>query len=142
MEKNMIKRVLSTEKTNMLIEELSKIHGPLVFHQSGGCCDGSSPMCFPRSEFKVGSRDIYLGNINLQPFFMSEDQFEYWKHTQLIIDVVDGKGGMFSLEGPSGKRFLTRSRVYLDEEVNELLKNPPQIASNLKNIVGLKTTIS
>ena len=138
----MIKRVLSTKKTDALITELSKIHGLLVFHQSGGCCDGSSPMCFPRSEFRVGSRDIYLGNISLQPFFMSEDQFEYWKHTQLIIDVVDGKGGMFSLEGPTGKRFLTRSRVYQENEINELLKNPPQIASNLLNIEGLKTTIN
>ena len=138
----MIKRVLSTKKTDALITELSKIHGLLVFHQSGGCCDGSSPMCFPRSEFRVGSRDIYLGNISLQPFFMSEDQFEYWKHTQLIIDVVDGKGGMFSLEGPTGKRFLTRSRVYQENEIDELLKNPPQIASNLSNIEGLKTTIN
>ena len=138
----MIKRVLSTKKTDALITELLKIHGLLVFHQSGGCCDGSSPMCFPRSEFRVGSRDIYLGNISLQPFFMSEDQFEYWKHTQLIIDVVDGKGGMFSLEGPTGKRFLTRSRVYQEDEINELLKNPPQVASNLSNIEGLKTTIN
>ena len=138
----MIRRVLSTKKTDDLINELSKIHGLLVFHQSGGCCDGSSPMCFPRSEFRVGSRDIYLGNISSQPFFMSEDQFEYWKHTQLIIDVVDGKGGMFSLEGPTGKRFLTRSRVYEENEINELKKNPPQIASNLSNIEGLKTTIN
>ena len=113
----MIKRVLSTELANELIKELSDIHGLLVFHQSGGCCDGSSPMCFPRSEFKVGSRDIYLGSIYNQPFFISQDQFEYWKHTQLIIDVVDGRGGMFSLEGPTGKRFLTRSRVYEDKEV-------------------------
>ena len=138
----MIKRVLSTKITDALITELSRIHGLLVFHQSGGCCDGSSPMCFPRSEFRVGSRDIYLGNISLQPFFMSEDQFEYWKHTQLIIDVVDGKGGMFSLEGPTGKRFLTRSRVYEENEINELLKNPPQIASNLSNIEGLKTKVN
>ena len=86
----MIKRVLSTELANELIKELSDIHGLLVFHQSGGCCDGSAPMCFPRSEFKVGSRDIYLGSIYNQPFFISQDQFEYWKHTQLIIDVVDG----------------------------------------------------
>ena len=138
----MIKRVLSTKKTDDLINELSKIHGLLVFHQSGGCCDGSSPMCFPRSEFRVGSRDIYLGNIGSQPFFMSEDQFEYWKHTQLIIDVVDGKGGMFSLEGPTGKRFLTRSRVYEENEIIEKLKIPPQIASNLSNIEGLKTTVN
>ena len=138
----MIQRVLSTDKTDKLINELSNIHGLLVFHQSGGCCDGSSPMCFPRSEFKVGSRDIYLGDICNQPFFMSEDQFSYWKHTQLIIDVVPGKGGMFSLEGPSGNRFLTRSRVYEEEEVSLLKNNPPQCASDLKDIEGLKTTIN
>ena len=138
----MIKRVLSTELANELIKELSDIHGLLVFHQSGGCCDGSAPMCFPRSEFKVGSRDIYLGNIYNQPFFISQDQFEYWKHTQLIIDVVDGRGGMFSLEGPTGKRFLTRSRVYEDKEVKELDQNPPQFAVELENIEGLKTTLN
>jgi uncharacterized protein (DUF779 family) len=138
----MIKRVLSTELANELIKELSDIHGLLVFHQSGGCCDGSSPMCFPRSEFKVGSRDIYLGSICNQPFFISQDQFEYWKHTQLIIDVVDGRGGMFSLEGPTGKRFLTRSRVYEDKEVEELDQNPPQFAVELENIEGLKTTLN
>ena len=138
----MIKRVLSTELANELIKELFDIHGLLVFHQSGGCCDGSSPMCFPRSEFKVGSRDIYLGNIYNQPFFISQDQFEYWKHTQLIIDVVDGRGGMFSLEGPTGKRFLTRSRVYEDKEVEELDQNPPQFAVELENIEGLKTTLN
>ncbi len=138
----MIQRVLSTDKTNKLINELSNIHGLLVFHQSGGCCDGSSPMCFPRSEFKVGSRDIYLGDICNQPFFMSEDQFSYWKHTQLIIDVVPGKGGMFSLEGPSGNRFLTRSRVYEEKEISLLKNNPPQCASELKDIKGLQTTIN
>ena len=138
----MIERVLSTEKANKLITELLNIHGLLVFHQSGGCCDGSSPMCFPRSEFKVGSRDIYLGSIHNQPVFISQDQFEYWKHTQLIIDVVDGRGGMFSLEGPTGKRFLTRSRVYEDKEVKELDQNPPQFAVELENIVGLKTTLN
>ena len=138
----MIQRVLSTDKTNKLINELSNIHGLLVFHQSGGCCDVSSPMCFPRSEFKVGSRDIYLGDICNQPFFMSEDQFSYWKHTQLIIDVVPGKGGMFSLEGPSGNRFLTRSRVYEEEEISLLKNYPPQCASELKDIKDLKTTIN
>ena len=112
----MIQRVLSTDKTNKLINELFNVHGLLVFHQSGGCCDGSSPMCFPRSEFKVGSRDIYLGDICNQPFFMSEDQFSYWKHTHLIIDVVPGRGGMFSLEGPTGKRFLTRSEICLPSD--------------------------
>ena len=143
MGRNIKMKVSATLSAKKLLSELKEVHGDdLLFHQSGGCCDGSSPMCFPRSEFRVGSRDIYLGNIGSQPFFMSEDQFEYWKHTQLIIDVVDGKGGMFSLEGPTGKRFLTRSRVYEENEINELLKNPPQIASNLSNIEGLKTTVN
>ena len=96
----------------------------------------------PKGDFITGSSDVRLGEIHGCDFFMSKDQFEYWKHTQLIIDVVDGKGGMFSLEGPTGKRFLTRSRVYEENEINELLKNPPQIASNLSNIEGLKTTVN
>ena len=74
----MIDRLSSTDQTNKLVEELVKIHGPLVFHQSGGCCDGSAPMCFPRNEFRVGSRDIFLGSINSQPFFIAEDQYSYW----------------------------------------------------------------
>ena len=116
----MIDRLSSTDQTNKLVEELVEIHGPLVFHQSGGCCDGSAPMCFPRNEFRVGSRDIFLGSINSQPFFIAEDQYSYWEHTHLIIDVVPGRGGMFRLEGPTGKRFLTRSRVFTDEEYSEL----------------------
>ena len=98
----MIDRVSATESTVTLIDELVGIHGPVVFHQSGGCCDGSAPMCFPRGEFKVGSRDVFLGTIHNQPFFIAEDQFAYWEHTQLIIDVVPGRGGMFSIEGPTG----------------------------------------
>ena len=117
-----------------------KIHGPLVFHQSGGCCDGSAPMCFPRNEFRVGSRDIFLGSINSQPFFIAEDQYSYWEHTHLIIDVVPGRGGMFSLEGPTGKRFLTRSRVFTDEEYSELKNYPAQHAKDITNYEGLKTT--
>ena len=90
----------------------------------------------------LNENDVWMGKVYECDFYMSKDQFEYWKHTQLIIDVVDGKGGMFSLEGPTGKRFLTRSRVYEENEINELLKNPPQIASNLSNIEGLKTTVN
>jgi uncharacterized protein (DUF779 family) len=97
-------------------------------------------MCFPRDEFKVGSRDIYLGEIKGQPFFIAQDQYTYWEHTKLIIDVVPGRGGMFSLEGPTGKRFLTRSKVFSDEEYNELKNNPPPSASEVSNIEGLKTT--
>ena len=117
-----------------------KIHGPVVFHQSGGCCDGSAPMCFPRSEFRVGSRDIFLGSIQAQPFFIAEDQYSYWEHTHLIIDVVPGRGGMFSLEGPTGKRFLTRSRVFTDEEFKELKLTPAKHARDIENYDGLKTT--
>ncbi|MGM8213695.1 DUF779 domain-containing protein [Virgibacillus sp. W0430] len=112
----MVERVVATEEALALIETLKEIHGPLMFHQSGGCCDGSSPMCYPRNEFRTGESDILLGDIGNSPFYMAKDQYEYWKHTQLIIDVVDGRGGMFSLEGPEGKRFLTRSRVFTDDE--------------------------
>ena len=87
-----------------------------MFHQSGGCCDGSSPMCYPRGEFLVGDSDVQLGEIGGAPFYMSRSQFEYWKHTQLIIDVVPGRGGMFSLENGEGVRFLVRSRLFTDQE--------------------------
>jgi uncharacterized protein len=112
----MVERVTATEATLLLLDKLKTIHGDLMFHQSGGCCDGSSPMCYPRGEFRVGDSDIRLGEIGDTPFYISKDQYEYWKHTQLIIDVVDGRGGMFSVEGPEGKRFLTRSRVFTEEE--------------------------
>tara|TARA_B100000900_G_scaffold116138_1_gene97759 strand:+ start:645 stop:1058 length:414 start_codon:yes stop_codon:yes gene_type:complete len=136
----MVDRVSATDATVSLINELKEIHGPLLFHQSGGCCDGSAPMCFARGDFKVGSRDVFLGVINEQPFFMAEDQFSYWEHTHLIIDVVAGRGGMFSIEGPTGKRFLTRSRVFSDEEAIILSKQPAQRAKDLDNVEGLKTT--
>ena len=110
-------RVLATDSALALIDRLKVQHGELMFHQSGGCCDGSSPMCYPRGEFRVGASDVCLGDIGGAPFYMSESQFEYWKHTQLIIDVVPGRGGMFSLEGPEGLRFLTRSRLFAEDEV-------------------------
>ncbi|WP_412778383.1 DUF779 domain-containing protein [Thalassospira lucentensis] len=109
-------RVTATDAAIALIGKLKSVHGPLMFHQSGGCCDGSAPMCFPDGEFKTGDQDVLLGEIDGSPFYMGRAQFEYWRHTQLIIDVVDGRGGMFSLEGPEGKRFLTRSRVFSDAE--------------------------
>jgi uncharacterized protein len=112
----MVYRVTATEATLQLLDKLKTKYGELMFHQSGGCCDGSSPMCYPRSEFRVGDSDILLGKIGDTPFYMSKDQYDYWKHTQLIIDVVEGRGGMFSVEGPEGKRFLTRSRVFTEEE--------------------------
>jgi uncharacterized protein (DUF779 family) len=91
-----------------------------MFHQSGGCCDGSSPMCYPRGDFLVGDQDVLMGTLAETPFYISRPQFEYWKHTQLILDVVPGRGGMFSLEGPEGIRFLTRSRVFTEAEIAEL----------------------
>ncbi|ARD48187.1 DUF779 domain-containing protein [Sporosarcina sp. P33] len=113
-------RVIATKEALDLIELLKEKHGPLMFHQSGGCCDGSSPMCYEDGDLIVGNQDILLGHIGGMPFYMMKSQFEYWKHTQLIIDVVDGRGGMFSLEGVEGKRFLTRSRAFTDEEYKEL----------------------
>ena len=97
-------------------------HGPVMFHQSGGCCDGSSPMCYPAGEFMTGDTDILLGRVGASgaPFYMSRSQFEYWKHTQLILDVVPGRGGMFSLENGEGVRFLIRSRVFTDAEIGAL----------------------
>ena len=119
-----VERVIVTPAAVELIEKLGAEHGPLLFHQSGGCCDGSAPMCFPAGEFMVGSADVKLGMIAGVPFYMSESQFEYWQSTQLIIDVVPGNGGMFSLERPTGLRFLTRSRLFQDEE-NAWLETHP-----------------
>lgn len=116
----MTERVTATDATLELIAMLTDKHGPIMFHQSGGCCDGSSPMCYPEGDLLIGDQDIYLGTIGGAKFYIHKNQFEYWKHTQLIIDVVDGRGGMFSLEGVEGKRFLTRSRAFTEEENKEL----------------------
>ncbi len=107
-----MEKVLATEAALELIEKLIGKHGTVLFHQSGGCCDGSSPMCYPKEDFMIGDSDVLLGEIGGAPFYMNKKQYEYWKHTQLIIDVVPGRGGMFSLEGPEGVRFLTRSKVF------------------------------
>ncbi|KGX87491.1 DUF779 domain-containing protein [Pontibacillus litoralis] len=107
-------KVTATNDALQLIDNLYAKHGPLLFHQSGGCCDGSSPMCYAQDDFIVGDADVYLGHIGGCPFYMHRKQYEYWQHTQLIIDVVEGRGGMFSLEGPEGVRFFTRSRVFKD----------------------------
>jgi uncharacterized protein (DUF779 family) len=115
-----VSRVSITPEAAELVRSLRQEHGPLMFHQSGGCCDGSAPMCYPLGEFKVGSRDVQLGEIEGCPFYMGADQFEYWKHTHLTIDVVKGRGAGFSVEGPRGVRFLTRSRVFEDSELREL----------------------
>jgi uncharacterized protein (DUF779 family) len=123
-----VDRVVATPAAIELIDALRTRHGEVLFHQSGGCCDGSAPMMFPRSEFMVGSSDVKLGMIGGVPFYMSESQFEYWQHTQLIIDVVPGNGGMFSLERPSGMRFLTRSRLFEDDESAWLQRHPVERA--------------
>lgn len=118
-----VDKVLSTAAADALIEKLREKHGVLLFHQSGGCCDGSSPMCYPQDDFIVGDRDVLLGEIAGVPFYMSPSQYEYWKHTQLIIDVVEGRGGMFSLENGEGVRFLTRSRIFTDAEIAQLQRD-------------------
>ena len=116
----MTKRIHATEKTKALIEELSKMHGPLMFHQSGGCCDGSAPMCFTRGELMIDNSDVCLGYLHGVPFYMAKDQFEYWKHTELTIDVVQGRGASFSLEIPLGLRFIVKSRLFSDVELMTL----------------------
>jgi hypothetical protein len=113
-------QVVTTPAANELIARLRAKHGPLMFHQSGGCCDGSSPMCYPLGDFLTGDSDVLLATLEDVPFYMSRSQFEYWKHTQLILDVVPGRGGMFSLDGPEGLRFLIRSRVFTDAEIAAL----------------------
>jgi len=116
----MVQRVVATQAAEALIARLRALHGPLMFHQSGGCCDGSAPMCYPLGDFRTGAQDVLMGEIADCPFYMGAAQFEYWRHTQLIIDVVKGRGSGFSLEAPEGVRFLTRSRVFTDEEMRAL----------------------
>jgi uncharacterized protein (DUF779 family) len=115
-----VKRVLVTDEARRVIRRLREEHGELMFHQSGGCCDGSSPMCFRKGEFKVGSNDVLLGEIDGCEFYMSRAQFEYWQHTQLTVDVTPGRGASFSLEIPLGVRFLIRSRPFTEEERERL----------------------
>lgn len=118
-------RVALTPLAAEWLVKLTAIHGPLMFHQSGGCCDGSAPMCYPDGDFKIGGSDVHLGDLavdGLAPigFYMSGSQFEYWKHTHLTVDVVKGRGSGFSVEAPEGIRFLIRSRLFTDEESAEL----------------------
>ena len=103
-----------------LIARLQAQYGDLMFHQSGGCCDGSAPMCFPAGEFKVGAADVLLAHIADCPFYMSAAQFEYWQHTHLTLDVTPGRGASFSLEIPEGVRFIIRSRLFTDDELQDL----------------------
>ncbi|MDE2240585.1 MAG: DUF779 domain-containing protein [Rhodospirillales bacterium] len=113
-------RVLATQAALDLIARLQAKHGAVMFHQSGGCCDGSSPMCYPVGDYLVAPDDVRLGEIGGAEFFMSRSQFEYWRYTQLIIDVVEGMGGMFSLENGTGTRFLTRSKLFTETELAAL----------------------
>ncbi|RDI51109.1 DUF779 domain-containing protein [Nocardia mexicana] len=125
MEAGQVSRIGITDAAAVLLGELTGQHGPVMFHQSGGCCDGSSPMCYPRNEFRVGAADVLLGHLpDGTPFWMSSDQFDYWRHTHLTVDVVPGRGSGFSLEAPDGVRFLIRSRLLSDAEVAALESNP------------------
>jgi len=119
-----IERVTATPAALAFIDELRRRHGPLMFFQSGGCCDGSAPMCYAAGEFNLGDTDVCLGSLDGTPFYMGAEQFAYWEHTQLIIDVVAGNGGMFSLDNGTGRRFLTRSRLFTDAECASLRAQP------------------
>ncbi|WP_184546486.1 DUF779 domain-containing protein [Mucilaginibacter sp. FT3.2] len=116
----MTKRVSTTPEAEKVIAQLKLKFGELMFHQSGGCCDGSSPMCFENGDFKIGSRDVKIGEVAGCGFFMSIDQFEYWQHTHLTLDVTPGRGSSFSIEIPMGIRFIIRSRLFTDEELGHL----------------------
>lgn len=125
-------RVLITDAAAELLVELTGRHGPVMFHQSGGCCDGSAPMCYPAGDFMVGDHDVLLGVLEVAggvPVWISGPQFAAWKHTQLIVDVVPGRGAGFSLEAPEGMRFLSRSRAFTDDE-NALLDDAPVITGD------------
>lgn len=106
-------RVDATPAARQLLAEIIADHGPVLFHQSGGCCDGSSPMCYPRGDFIIGDRDVLLGSIDGTPFYIGAAQFEVWRHTRLTLDVVPGRGGMFSLDNGRERRFLVRSDLCL-----------------------------
>ncbi|UII31229.1 DUF779 domain-containing protein [Fulvivirga ulvae] len=116
----MVKRIEATEDALEVIDQLQKRYGPLMFHQSGGCCDGSQPMCFEDGDFKVGESDVLLGEVANCPFYMSRDQFEYWKHTHLTLHITEGRGSSFSLEIPLGIRFIIKSRLFTEEELQVL----------------------
>jgi len=117
----MIARVDVTDEARRVIDRLRETHGSLMFHQSGGCCDGSSPMCFQDGEFRVGASDVLIGEIHDCPFYISRSQFQLWQDTHLTIDVTPGRGASFSLEIPLGVRFVTKSRLFTDEEKQDLV---------------------
>jgi len=117
---NMVERVVATDEALQFIATLKQRHGSIMFYQSGGCCDGSAPMCYRAGDFRLGDSDVYLGSIGEVPFYIHKSQYEYWKHTQLIIDVLTGNGPEFSLDSIEDKHFITRSRVFTSEEYAEL----------------------
>jgi len=116
----MVERVVATPEALALIDELKAQHGELMFHQSGGCCDNSAANCYLPTDLTIGPYDVQLGRVGGVPFYISKSQYEYWKHTQLILDVIDGSGGTFSLEGNTGKAFHSRSRLFTDQEWTEV----------------------
>jgi uncharacterized protein (DUF779 family) len=125
-----VSRVGVTPEAAEVLRNLRGQHGPLMFHQSGGCCDGSSPMCYPAGDFVTGDADVHLADLDVGsaervPVWMGRNQFGYWQHTHLTIDVVPGRGGGFSLESPLGVRFLVRSRLFTDEEATQLIEQQP-----------------
>ena len=117
-----MERVGITDEAAALVDKLRAVNGELIFHQSGGCCDGSAPMCYPKGEFRIGSNDVLLGEIAGCAYYMSGFQFEYWQHTHLTVDVVPGRGSGFSLEAPEGVRFIIRSRLFTPDEEEFLAK--------------------
>jgi uncharacterized protein (DUF779 family) len=130
MDPNVVRRVDVTGEAADLLRRLTGMHGGLMFHQSGGCCDGSSPMCFPDGDFITSEADVHLGDLEVGlekpvPFWMSKSQFAYWSHTHLTVDVVAGRGAGFSVEAPEGVRFLIRSRLFTDEESEALVAEEP-----------------
>jgi uncharacterized protein (DUF779 family) len=141
MYENLPPRVETTPAADDLLRKLTTNHGPLMFHQSGGCCDGSAPMCYLAGEFRVGGQDVLLGELMVdgieQPIkvWISLEQFEYWKHTHITIDVVPGRGGGFSLESPEGLRFIIRSRLFSDDDAMTLLHSPILLGSGDLKVV-------
>ena len=113
----MTERVSATPAALELIATLSRLHGPVMFFQSGGCCENSVPLCYPEGEFKTGPSDVYIGSVGGAPYYMGSREFEFWQNTHLIVDVVKGRGGTFALDGPDGTTFIGRSRLFTEDEL-------------------------
>lgn len=118
----MVERITISEEAKKIVDQLRNRHGELMFHQSGGCCDGSSPMCLEKGDLLLNETDIWLGNIHGCDFYMSQDQFKYWQHTKLTVEITKGRGSSFSLEIPLGLRFIIKSRLFTEEEARNLPK--------------------